>query len=485
MLFSMCACGAIFFQIFLHMSKKSSTFAAEMTKMHYIVFGLIICGFLSCSYQKKEEARHVVAEADSLSAIKQTYGLKDGDSIRLAEACEELRVWQWLYKSEYAHGCFHYGRLLRKKEDPVGAMRTFINASHVHPRDHLILARVYSNMGSICNDAEDYQLSHDMYRLTARYYLRAGDTLKYYEATQLQALALGNQGLTEEAVCLLEKIKNSCANTRMQQELLSTKSLVYLHIHQYDSAIYYMKANMLFGKTDSAEIKSISDTFAFLESLQVEQANAQNGKAATGDWNALMNLIAGQFKMTNIASDASKELSVQAVQLLRNDIHRQKTFAWIYGILITLLFAGIIIVWYYNHQANRHALLSQKISDAELEYSDLQNNKKAQLEATCEVLRDSDTLEKDLCWRNYGKMCEKADELFYLFASKLKQKQVLNESEVRLCVLILIGLSHDQIAVTLPYARNSVGKLKDQTAKKLGTIGRNLHDFLLDLALKA
>jgi DNA-binding CsgD family transcriptional regulator len=77
-----------------------------------------------------------------------------------------------------------------------------------------------------------------------------------------------------------------------------------------------------------------------------------------------------------------------------------------------------------------------------------------------------------------------ADKHFNLLASKLQSKHSLKEKEVRLCVLTLIGMSRADIADTLPYAVNSVGKLKDETAKKLGTTGKNLHDFLLKMAVE-
>ena len=81
-------------------------------------------------------------------------------------------------------------------------------------------------------------------------------------------------------------------------------------------------------------------------------------------------------------------------------------------------------------------------------------------------------------------MCKIIDSHFYLLASKLRNLHVLNETEIRLCVLVLIGLNRAQIADILPYALSSVGKLKDHTAKSLGTTGKNLHEFLLNLALK-
>jgi DNA-binding NarL/FixJ family response regulator len=57
-------------------------------------------------------------------------------------------------------------------------------------------------------------------------------------------------------------------------------------------------------------------------------------------------------------------------------------------------------------------------------------------------------------------------------------RQGLNEQDVRLCVLVLIGLPHKQIAEMLPCSPKSIGKLKDLTARKLGVSGGRLQSTL-------
>ena len=73
------------------------------------------------------------------------------DSAELAQAYRTLHKRRAFYPDAYAHGCYHYGRLLREKDNPVAAMQVFINATHSRTRDYHILGRVYSNMGSIQN----------------------------------------------------------------------------------------------------------------------------------------------------------------------------------------------------------------------------------------------------------------------------------------------------------------------------------------------
>lgn len=105
----------------------------------------------------------------------------------------------------------------------------------------------------------------------------------------------------------------------------------------------------------------------------------------------------------------------------------------------------------------------------------------AQIENRCSMLRKSTNLTGDLCWSDYDKMCTIVNQQFFLFASKLKGRNLLNETEIRLCILVLIGLKRQEISAILPYALSSVGKLKDNTAKKLGTTGKNLREHLINM----
>ena len=59
----------------------------------------------------------------------------------------------------------------------------------------------------------------------------------------------------------------------------------------------------------------------------------------------------------------------------------------------------------------------------------------------------------------------------------------MNEQDIRICILALLGLTHKQMAEMLHCSPKSIGKLKDITARKLSVSGGNLHDKLLDLTL--
>ena len=144
----------------------------------YIMMTVIVAGIIAaCTPRSVREAQHVVQQADSLWAEGKMYGIDAGDSVTLAQAYETLQehsafsrqlseVCPFVHCTSllrtYSHACYHYGKLLRAKDNPVAAMQVFIAATHSHTRDYHILGRVYSNMGSICHLAGEYSLSYDM-----------------------------------------------------------------------------------------------------------------------------------------------------------------------------------------------------------------------------------------------------------------------------------------------------------------------------------
>ena len=189
------------------------------------------------------EAQEVVAYADSLREAHLYAQNEYDDSLSLAQAYETLkeiplpfRGWLGL-NSSYAHACYHYGRMLRAKDNYVEAMKVFIDATHSRTRDFHILGRVYSNMGSMCHLAGEYQLSYDMFAKCADCFLQKGDSSNYFYALNSMALELAEQGKKEETLALLDSIARNCDDKNVILKTWETKAKVYLNSCLYDSAI--------------------------------------------------------------------------------------------------------------------------------------------------------------------------------------------------------------------------------------------------------
>ena len=493
---------------------------------HFSYICLFLLAFSSCSLRAVREAQDVVAEADSLWAAGQMYGRDSGDSATLAQAYEQLgnlsplrfplSVFSFPLSASYAHSCYHYGRLLRNNDDPVAAMQAFINATHSHTRDYHILGRVYSNMGELAHMAGEFQLSYEMFERCANMYLHNDDSLLCYYG--LYRMAYENAVLAKKDDCFL--IIDSIIKQNINDDVLMsccylTKSKAYYMCHQYDSSIYYANLSLQYNPHESTGILLLAQNYSYLsqnDSSVYYAKQVLNYTSTLSDQNNALYILSNKDLKQDVEyvrqisanrADIQKQLEIrqgklsQAIQLLNQDLNRKPDLRWLYAIIATLVLFSIVISCYVHDKRKKHTLISQKVEDLKAQTSETQkqhlqllqehqiyaNNKRMQIEQTCLILRSSDDLFKELQWKNYTALCKFIDEQFYFLATKLNNCQSLNEQEIRLCILVLLDIPRNQIANILLYAQNGIGKFKYRVAQKLGTEGKNLRNFLINLAI--
>lgn len=463
-----------------------------MTKNVYIYLLLVICSLTACSPSLRE-AQDVVAQADSLWHAGQMYGVDAGDSATLAQAYETLDTWQWVEPDAYAHVCYHYGKLLRAKDNPEEAMQAFINATHSRTRDYHILGRVYSNIGTICHMAEEYSHSYDMYELSAGMFLKNGDTTAYYYALNDMAFELVMLADTPSVFSLLAKISDGCADNAVLTKTLETKAELYLRIQQYDSALLYtsrlcaqseyfpiadlIRAQIYSyqGMKDSAVyyaeqvIRYSSDMFDIHNALYI-LTNDDERK----DKEAIRATAADRSDLQKFLRVRQGKLS-QAVQLLEEDINRKPNWTWLYAIIATVFCSGGVFYWRYRirkQQMNTHIeQLVERQADTIIQ--------------SIKQHIDTNNLNDTLHWKSYLTMKADADLYMGGIVSKLERKN-LNEIEIRFCILTMLDFSLSHIAETIHYGYPSgIKTLKKRISVKLGTTPPELHDFLFCMASNA
>ena len=505
------------------MCKICCIFAPEMPQIKYICLLAILCLNAACSRHALHDAQTVVAQADSLWHAGQMYGIDQGDSSTLAQAYETLGQFGKLsivnsqLSTAYAHACYHYGRLLRKKDDPVSAMQVFINATHSHTRDYHILGRIYNNMGSICHLAGDFPLSYDMFERSSNMFLQNGDTISYYYACNDMALELAEQGKTDSTLRLIHEIEKQCTDRDVLNKTIETKARLYIKTAQFDSTLWYTNTLLSLGydqsfglvsRAQAFDTRGVIDSALYYANIVLSLPTAAihdkyNMLYITSHYdttlanNEILD-ITSQRADIGMAIDHQHAQHARASEILRFELTKRLNLQGVFILITLILLIGSFLLIYFRRKHRQYLLLSQQVDElakeasiAKEENEELTNRYQAYQEHalekithTCALLLNDSNMKETLCWTDYNKMCSFIDRQFYMLASKLRQKYSLNETEMRLCVLVLIGLSRAQIAQTLPYALNSVGKLKDQTAKKIGSTGKNLHDFLVQTAVE-
>ena len=499
---------------------QNRTAATDCMKkcVFHIGFLVILMLCSSCVSRGVREAQEVVAQADSLWHDGQMYGIDMGDSATLAQAyetldkstafCRRIRdIFPFVLRTSslgtYSHACYHYGRLLREKDDPVAAMQAFINATHSHTDDLHTLGRVYSNMATMCRQAGHHELAINLFEHSADCFMQNNDTVSYYYALNNIAFDNAELGDRHKTDSIISEIEQSCSDTTVLLKITETKAEAFLNSKQYDSAIYY--ATEFYEKSSSITgIVIKAQAFSYMgkkDSSLCYAAEVMNRSKYSGDlYNALYILSHDDstlcnediLELTSTREDVRmlnyepwKEKRVVAAKLAEIDRERKPDWKWKFFLLVILLIATVsaIIIYVHNKKQKRKTtILSQKVELITKRFESIQSNKTSYVEQQCQVFCASHNIHNDLCWKDYDHMCDIVDQHFYQIATKLRQKQILNEQEIRLCILVLLNFKRNQIAEMLLYAQNGVGKLKYRVAQKLGTEGKNLRNYLISVA---
>ena len=434
----------------------------------------------SCSSPVRE-AQQVVAQADSLRV---NHSVTYDDSLAMADAYAVLGKWRLIYPDDYARACYYYGRLLRNRGYQVAALQAFISGTHapyvqrVVPllwfSDYHILGRIYSNLGTMCHLAGEFELSYNMYEISAEHFLRSHDTISYYYSINNEAFELATGKQYDDALYLLNMITDKCSNQDVITLTWETKAQLYFKLEQYDSVIY--AANQLQDRDYSGAIGYLKKAQSYWHLKQKDSASyyaklvLEHPYADAADkYNVLYILTYGDTanttevqKRSEERQDIDKEILdplheqlAQAITYLQYDINKRPHYINLGLLIISLCVIGGI-TWAKKVQIKHHQLKIQQETIAEqakqqylaqenakiesdlkqLQASadiirrqniDLQTNHSVhrdeileEIEATCTILRNSQDWKNDLHWRDYDAFCKTVDDYFLKLASKLK-----------------------------------------------------------------
>ena len=494
------------------------------------IFLSLFCMFCACSGVK--DAQQTVAVADSLRVnhgVAYANGVPAnnvqrgvGDSLALADAYATLGHWSLIYPDDYARACYYYGRLLRSRNDQVSAMRAFIAGTHApyvqrliplwHFHDYHILARIYSNMGTMCHLAGEFELSYEMYKNASEQILKTNDSTSYYYLLNDMAFTLAEQNLHDETLTLLGKIETECTDANVLTKTWETKAILYKNLAQYDSAIYAARQLYAHGYWATSGYVTMAQAFWHLEQHDsaVYYANhvLSNANATEQEKYNMLYLVTycnsaiskdDKLKLSEERDDVDKEFLdplhiqlAQAIDVLTQDRDKKPHYINIGLLLLSLCIVGgitwIAVVRIKRHQVHLYAETErerQKQLRLQQQQQQLFAEHLAIIEQNCAVIRSSNNIPDALCWKDFDQMCRYINDAFFMFVTKLTAAGKFNEYEVRLCVLVLLDLDYETISHILKRAQNGIGKAKYRVAQKLGTTTGNLRQVLINLAIDA
>lgn len=455
-----------------------------------------------CHPQTVLDGRNILAVADS-SCV---HGGALPDSTLLANMTRQLAPWKYAYPTEYAKANYYYGRFLRASGHYSDAMQSFIKASQSRTKNHSLTGRVYTNIADICHLEGSYDLSYDFFERAARAFWGAKDTAAYCYALCDMAVELVQKDCYPQADSLLAEAEDLSQDTCLLAHIWLIKAMRYRHAKQYDSAIVCINHSQEYGQIipSGYVIKAQAFSFAGQTDSAIYYANKAIAiSQSLFDLNNMYYILANDDKqdietirrITSQRSDIQKQIEIRqgelshAVEILTTEMNKPYDWRWIYLLIgcATLLGAYLMLsLTRKRHMSIQQDIETQQSLQEQLSETQRQRYKTAlaEFERNCAVLRALPNLERELCWNDYDRMCEIVNGQLAFLAGKLQQTQKLNEKEIRLCILVAIGVSYKKMAEMLPYALSGLSKFKYTTAQKLDVSVKDLRQKLANLAVE-
>ena len=381
---------------------------------------------------------------------------------------------------------YEQGKTLREEGRQVEAMQVFIEAAHSGTDDEALLGRIWSNMANMCRQANDHSTAFEVYTLSAEHFRKAADTLAYAYALNNMAWEQATMGNKEAAIELVDSAVRCYPRPPLTDKIIETKAAACLFRKEYDSVLVYTTppANdyLLTLRAQACSYLQMDDSATYYAQLLLPRTTnlfalddlyyilTHNDSSA--DKETLRSFASLRADTQNAIKERHGELT-KAVEILKQDLAPQeKTQPWKIILLVVLGFG--LLVWAALVTKKQHRLHTQK--------SQFEQTRRFELEQNIRHLQETKDLRQELQWTDFQSFCTQIDKRFNAFAAKLSA-QGLNEQDIRICVLVLIGLSHKETAEMLNCSPKSIGKLKDLTARKLGVSGGQLQDKLQKTAI--
>lgn len=390
------------------------------------------------------------------------------------------------HTDEQAKALYEQGKALREQGEPAQAMQVFLHAARSGTEDKALLGRIWSNIAYMCRQANDHTLASEAYTVSATHFAASGDTLAFAYALNNIAWEQAVMRHKDSALILIDSAVQTYPRPPLTDKIIETRAAACFFAEEYDSVLVYTAS-----PTNDYLMMLRAQAFSFLQQDDSATYYAQVLLPRTTNLFYLDDLYyilthndahAGREAIQVLSSeraDVQKAIEArhgkltQAVQLFEQEMERSYN-PWLMTAYLCALLASIGLSIWAIIIHRRHVRLHHAMSEQEQQRRD-------ETERHIRLIIEAEDIQREIEWNNFPALCRQIDKRFHGLASKL-QTQGLNEQDIRLAVLVLLGLSHKQTASLLNCSPKSIGKLKDLTARKLNCSGGQLREVLKNIS---
>ena len=479
-----------------------------------LLVALLVMSCTSCA--RWREAKEVVKEAESLLGR----GVILNDTAALGGVIRALDnpVGRMFAREELAEAYYLMGRNLDDYYHNFSdAADFYIKADRMKTKDWVLRGRINSCMGFICKQdscfaealefyeraniafertGDKRRVANGLVSIAEQYvnlkdYAKADSVLKiaedydidsayYADILDVKAMALYNQQLYDSALVYLMNVEHYPRNmgTRCYNYHLIIQCLFYMD--QIDVAIPY--AEYIIEHSHQAGFKSNAYyvLIKYAESYnQVEQLAYYSYLREDED---------------RLVQQYTKSYA-EATAILKDYIFNPYPFLYLWIGVGCIILMGGVGVWIYRRKSKQVVAEKQQM-EAELrtwkenilqkldrDKEDIMNEKRMIIRNIIMEYADEFAIGKSV-WDKDKDIFRLADSCFGFVIHRLKHKYNLRNSELKICLMVLLDFPTKDCVKMLSYTEKSYPTIKRRLAERLGTSSGEMRDFLIDFIAK-
>ena len=461
-----------------------------------LLVALLVMSSTSCA--RWCEAKTVLAEAERLLGEEK---IITRDTAALNFAIETLNgpLGYLFAKQELAKAYYFMGRNFYYLNDFSTAADYYILCDRLNPKDPLYKGRINSCMGYLCKQDSCFEEALEFYERSSYAFKEAGD--EWYYAHNLLNVAECHISLHKyyEADSLLTIAETFDIDSAYYARMVETRGLYFFERQEYDSALTYFVCIENYPRPIEAKCYSYMKMMQIyirqnnydmaIDFAKLIITNSQNPVYRTNAYYSLIKHMEAQNNIQELALYShlrkDEDRRVQYYSVLYAEAS-SKLKAYIlnpnpYGV-INLCFAGAIILFlilmvfaYITYK--RHQSVSRK--NEELVYSQEEQRIAKRKLFERKIFDHSVYFLQPNIWKDTNKLREQANiycgNIFY----RLEETYHFSEQDIKICLMVLLDFSREQMANYLYVQPNTISKAKNKIAKQLGTSSAQLREFLI------
>lgn len=462
---------------------------------HFLLVAMVM-GFASCTSWEKAEG--IVAEAERL--------LLEGeimrDTLALAEVVDALDnpIGRVIAKEKLVKAYYLMGRNMDDYyHDFSTAADYYIEADRLKTKNPILCGRINSCMGYLCKQDSCFGEALDFYERSSCAFKESEN--EWYYAHNLLNIAECHISLHKyyEADSLLTIAETFDIDSAYFARMVETRGLYFFERQEYDSALTYFLRVENYPRPIEARCYSymkIMQTYirqnnydVAIDFAKLIITNSQNPVYRTNAYYSLLKHMEAQNNIQELAvyshlrKDEDRRVQYYSVlyaeastklKAYLDNPHPYLLINWcIFGFIIIILLLCIIAYALHKHkQCASHKTAELLRLQEEKSFTERELFERQIFDHSVHFLSTN-------TWKDGSKLREQANiycgNIFY----RLEETYHLSEQDIKICLMVLLEFSREQMANYLYVQPNTISKAKNKIAKQLGTSSAQLREFLI------